>query len=46
MSHICANDEDHSQEGAINRPENTVIRYVSVVSLWSICMESSQHFQF
>jgi hypothetical protein len=29
MSHICANDE----VGVTNRPENIVIRYVSVVSL-------------
>jgi hypothetical protein len=33
MSHICANDEYRSQAGATNRPENVVIRYVSVISL-------------
>jgi hypothetical protein len=33
MSHICANDEYRSQVGATNRPENIVIRCVSVVSL-------------
>jgi hypothetical protein len=33
MSHICANDEYLSQVGTTNRPENIVIRYVSVVSL-------------
>jgi hypothetical protein len=38
MSHICANDEYRSQVGATNRPENIVIRCVSVVSLFSICM--------
>jgi hypothetical protein len=29
-----------------NRPEKIVIRYVSVVSLSSICMYSSRRFQF
>jgi hypothetical protein len=36
MSHICANEEYRSRVkyvGAINRPENIVIRYVSFVSL-------------
>jgi hypothetical protein len=33
MSHICANDEYRSRVGATNRPQNIVIRYVSVVSL-------------
>jgi hypothetical protein len=44
VSHICANDEYRSQVGATNRPENIVIRYVSDVSLSSIC--SSRRFQF
>jgi hypothetical protein len=33
-----ANDEYRSQVGATNRPENIIIRYVSLVSLPSICM--------
>jgi hypothetical protein len=33
MSHVCANDEYRPQVGATNRPENIVIRYISVVSL-------------
>jgi hypothetical protein len=45
MSHIYANDEYRSQS------ENIIIRYVSLVSLSSICMyvfefESSRRFQF
>jgi hypothetical protein len=46
MSHICANDEYQIQVGVTNRPENIVIRYISVVSLSPICMESSRRFQF
>jgi hypothetical protein len=46
MSHICANYEYRSQVGATNRPENIVIRYVSVVSLSSICIQSTRRFQF
>jgi hypothetical protein len=51
MSHICANDEYRSQVGATNRLKNIVIRYVSFISVSSICIyvfefESSQHFQF
>jgi hypothetical protein len=38
MSHICANDEYRFQVHATNRPENIIIRDVSVVSLSSICM--------
>jgi hypothetical protein len=38
MSHICANDEYQSQVGATKRPENIVIRYVSFVTLLSICI--------
>jgi hypothetical protein len=40
MGYICAIDEYRSQVGATNRPENIVIRYVSVVSLSSICRYS------
>jgi hypothetical protein len=46
MSHICANDEYRSQVGTTNRPENIVIRYVSFVSLSSICMYKGCFFQF
>jgi hypothetical protein len=38
MSHICANQADRSQVDATNRPENIVIRYVSFVSLLSVCV--------
>jgi hypothetical protein len=38
MSHICANYEYRFRVGATNRPENILVRYVSVVSLSAICM--------
>jgi hypothetical protein len=50
---MSANDEYRSQIGAINRPENVIIRYVSVVFLsfhlhifhWFIAPPSLRHIQ-
>jgi hypothetical protein len=44
--HICANDEYWSQVGAKNRPENIIIRYLSLVYLYVFEFEGSQRFQF
>jgi hypothetical protein len=34
MNHICSNDEYRSQVGATNRPENIVIRCLSLSRLY------------
>jgi hypothetical protein len=39
MSHISANDEYRSQVRATDQPENIVIRYVSVVDVFSFHLQ-------
>jgi hypothetical protein len=45
MNHICSNDEYRSQVGATNRPENIVIRCLSLLS-FVFEFETSRRFQF
>jgi hypothetical protein len=39
MSQICANDEYRFQVGATDQPVNIVIRYVSVVDVFSFHLQ-------